>query len=100
MKTRNTLLALAVTGLLSAGSAQACMFGAPSGQGCRSPSQGASACPTQEDRLVSPRRCDFDKEELINTVSHMAAGGVEMAMRVMRAVAEEVGRQTMLADDI
>jgi hypothetical protein len=49
---------------------------------------------------VSQERREFGKEELIQAMSAMAAGGVEMAARVLRAVAEEVDRQTRTPDDI
>jgi len=98
MNVRNTLQSIALAAMLTSvtvGGAQACMFGS-------SPCQGKAerTCPTQEDRHVGPESCGLDKEEVIQGVSRMAAGGVEMAMRVMRAVAEEIDRQLRPADDI
>lgn len=98
MKLRHTLHSIAIAGALamfSAGTAHACLFNAPSCQG-----NSGKACPTLEDRHVSPERCELGKEELIQGVSRMAAGGVEMAMRVMRAVAEEIDRQIRPPEDI
>jgi len=97
MKARKQLaLIVAATGIaLSATSAQACFFQGPACQG-----ESARACPTQEDRRIGGESCAIDKEALIQGASRAAAGGVEMAMRVMRAVAEEIDRQLRPADDI
>lgn len=98
MKVRNTIYAIVAAGGLAlsfSGGTHACIFNAPTCQG-----YGGQACPTQGDRHISPDRCGVDKEELIQGVSRMAAGGVEMAMRVMRAVAEEIDRQIRPPEDI
>lgn len=91
-----------------AGSAQAClpfMSGGPGGSGCAAsqnagptacdragPAQGAgkSACLTESAGLISP--------ELVSAVGDLAAGGMQIASHMMRALADEVGRYAAVSD--
>lgn len=95
-----TIIGSGLIGILSASSVQACQLGNPLAMSRPSSAQTERACPPRPDMHVSQERREFGKEELIQAMSAMAAGGVEMAARVLRAVAEEVDRQTRTPDDI
>ncbi len=83
---------LAVSAAITASSAQACMFGLPllSGlQNCPTGQPGEPSCPAQGGPSGRDDTCILSKKDVTNaagSMGGMAAGGMEIAANVMRAL--------------
>jgi hypothetical protein len=86
---------LAFASLLSAGSAQACMFGMPfqsNSASCGAGQAKPESCPSQGAQ-GQRSACPVGRDEMLQAMGSMAVGGMEMAATVMRALASEVDRR-------
>ena len=100
--TRNFLTALpgilAISATLTTTPAQACMFGLPflpNDSSCAAGATGNHSCPTQAQPVGRDGDCLLHKRDLLdtaNTMGSMAAGGMEMAGGIMRALADRAMR--------
>jgi hypothetical protein len=89
---------VAIAALMFAGSAQAamggCMFSAPlqgNASGCATEAGNGQACPVQGGNAKAA--CPSNNKALGDMVGNMAAGGVQVAASVIRALASEASRQ-------
>lgn len=100
--TRHSLPALlgilTISSTLTATSAQACMFGLPflpNHASCAAGAAGAASCPTQAQAGGRDGDCLLHKRDLTDAahaMGSMAAGGMEMAGGIMRALADRAMR--------
>lgn len=100
--TRHSLPALlgilAISSALTATPAQACMFGLPflpNPPACAAGAGGGSSCPTQAQPGTRDVDCLLHKRDLTdaaNAMGSMAAGGMQMAGGLMRALTDRAMR--------
>lgn len=100
--TRHSLPALlgilAISSALTTPPAQACMFGLPFLPGnpaCAAGTAGSPSCPTQVQPAGRDGGCLLHRRDLMdaaNAMGSMAAGGMEMAGGIMRALADKAIR--------
>jgi len=89
---------LAISAALTAVPAQACMFGLhflPNNTSCAAGAAVSPSCPTQAQPGGRDRDCLLHKRDLMDAaqaMGSMAAGGMEMAGGIMRALADKAIR--------
>lgn len=96
---KRTMPALFLAGLLSAGAAQAgmgsCLSGMmnPSSSGCANEQGNGQACPLRDGKTNQGEACAGDRQELMQAVGNVAAGGIGIATQVMRTLLDEANRR-------
>lgn len=89
---------LAISSALTTHPAQACMLGLPflpNTPSCAAAAAGSPSCPTQAQPGGRDGDCLLHKRDLMdaaNTMGSMAAGGMEMAGGILRALADKAMR--------
>ncbi len=111
---KNTLIVLAMASLLSAGAAQAGMGSClssrmgSSGGGCASEQGSGQACQLRDERGNRGNRdnlarqgdsCGVDRQEMMQAVGTVAAGGIGIATQVMRTLLDEANRYVGTSQD-
>jgi hypothetical protein len=93
------LAVVSVSTLLAAGSAQACMPFMNSSSSCGNAKAQQQSCPTVVEQGRAGRGCAQQNPDLLGAAGEVAANGMQVASKVMRALAMEVDRRMAQNED-
>ena len=93
------LAAVSVSTLLFAGSAQACTPFMNSSSSCGNAKAQQQSCPTAVNKGGAGQACPQGNPDLLGAAGEVAANGMQVASKVMRALAMEVDRRMAQSED-